>query len=276
MSTNSSKPTLMIGLLAGLLVVLSSSFCLADFATLDRQTNQRQGTLELGFSIPDDGDSFALRTELYGQFYYKWIGAYIDLPFNFLILENAGDEAAMGNMELGLYHVLELGDMFSVVGRFGVSVPTAADDSRGSTANVLGGMGRLTDVLTQSVPNATSIRPSLSALIDTDMLFARMDIGLDVIFPDRGDAEMYLRLNIGAGVHAGPVDLTLESANLGNLNSYEGSASRSISDEWMHTLAVKLSLPSEHVEPYFAFIMPLDDNIRGDLYMLSLGVNGHF
>jgi hypothetical protein len=275
MSTNFTKSTVMIGLLAGLLVVLSSSFCLADFATLDRQTNQRQGTLELGFTIPDDGDSFVLRTELYGQFYYKWIGAYIDLPFNFLILENAGDEAGIGNLELGLYHVLELGDMFSVIGRFGVSVPTASDDSMGSAANVLGGMGRLTDVLTQAVPNATSIRPSVSALIDSDMLFARMDIGLDVIFPDNGDSEMFLRLNVGAGVHAGPVDLTLESANLGSLSSDAGSPA-STSDKWLHTLAVKLSLPSEHVEPYFAFILPLDDNIRGDLYMLSLGVTGRF
>ena len=276
MSTNSSKSTVMIGLLAGLLVVLSSSFCLADFATLDRQTNQRQGTLELGFSIPDDGDGFVLRTELYGQFYYKWIGAYIDLPFNFLILENADDEAAMGNMELGLYHVLELGDMFSIVGRFGVSVPTAADDFNGFGANLLGGMGRLTDVLTQSVPNATSIRPSVSALVDTDMLFARMDVGLDVIFPDNGDSEMFMRLNLGVGVHAGPVDFTVESANLGRLNTDEGSPSHSASEEWLHTLSVKLSLPSEHVQPYVAFILPLDDNLRGDLYMLSLGVTGHF
>ena len=278
MTTNTSKTPIRAGLVAGLAVMLVSSFCLADFATLDRQTNKNGATLNLGFTIPDDdeGDNFGMRTELYGQFYYKWVGAYIVLPLNYLILDGRDDEFAMANMELGLYNVLELGDMVSIVSRFGVGIPTASNDIEDFIPNMLGGYGRLTDLAVQVVPEATSIRPSVSAVLDTDLIFARVDVGLDVLFPDHEDAddEMFLRLNAGVGVHAGPVDFAVEFVNLGHLD--DDDSPTDASEQWQHTLGFRIAYPSEYVQPFFAYIMPLDDDLRGDLHMLSMGVTGKF
>ena len=87
---------------------------------------------------------------------------------------------------------------------------------------------------------------------------------------------MYLRLNAGVGVHAGPVDFTIESVNLGHLDDDDNPADTSASDQWLHTLGFRIAYPSEYVQPFFAYIMPLDDDLRGDLHMLSMGVTGKF
>ena len=261
------------------LIILTTSPCRADFLTLDRQSDENKAQVEFTFTFSDesDFDTILLRTDFYGQFYYKWIGAYMDLPINSAFPEEGDSNETLGNMQLGLFHVQRFSDMLSLVATLGVGLPTAGDDLSDVFTNASATIPRITDLNVVAVPDAVSLRPSLSLRFESELVFVRLDLGVDMVFPDDGDAGYLLRLNLGVGAHLGPVDLALELANMGNITEDDDPEySADLSERFIHTLAVQASLPLPHVRPFIAYITALDDGIRGDVHSVSMGVTGTF
>ncbi len=71
------------------------------------------------------------------------------------------------------------------------------------------------------------------------------------------------------GTHLGPMDLAAELVNLGRV---EADSERDIKDQFIHTLAIKASARIKFLEPYLAFTTPLDDGLRGEVFVITLGL----
>lgn len=242
------------------------------FMTLDRMDDSSRLGFQLGVVSPDDENdvNFALRPEVYGSFLLgRSGGIYGQLPFGWLSMDGVEDEGAMQNLELGGFFLLGHAARGGVL-RLGLSLPTAEDeDPVGMLANILGGQERLTD-LVGALPNSTWLRLSASPLFREGNVFLRLDGGMDFKIDDDDGAEQFDlvgRMNAGIGVLAGAAAFTFELANVGNMDG-DGD----FDDRWMHSLAIGariLGAPELH----FGLVLPLDDGVRGDLWIFSFGIH---
>jgi hypothetical protein len=239
-------------------------------ATLDRGGTGNGVGLDAALLFPDEGGGWGIRTELGGQFYLGEgrFGAALSLPVNQFFPDEGASNAALGNLGIDGLFDHKVGNNLKLVGRLGMLLPTSSDDLEDVTTNSLGQTARLTD-LAQSVPQALAIRASASALYDKDRFFARADLGFDVFLDNAGDetADPLFRLNLGGGVHVTPAaSLALELVNVSGIGG-----NGSFSDRTLHTLAVSALFATPPVRPYLSFILPLDDEVRGELWILAVG-----
>ena len=247
---------------------------LPGFITLDRMGTGSQAGIQVGVDKIDDaaftGGGYALRFNPYGQYMFpgRPAGVYGQWSIAHSFLD-AADGTGVGNLELGGVY-LPLGDARLIL-RGGVALPTASsDDLPAVVANAITAYERITDYVL--FPGEyTSLRLSASTVQRMDTFFFRADGGFDFVISRPGAASgqpsVLFRANVAGGIRASGVDFTVELANIAAVN---GDNIDSISERFIHTAAIGLRTQGED-QFYFGGVFPLDDNQRGDLWILSLG-----
>ena len=245
-----------------------------DMATLDRGDGISKFGIDGAFSSIDTPFyDAALRFELYGQYVTNsGFGIYGAFPLS----HSFGDPpdvtpplpqptTAIGNLELGGLYVITRDPKLSWVFRLGLAVPTASDDFDGATTNFYATWPRLTD-LALAVPNAWYVRFGVSPLIHISNVFFRADLGLDIGSDDDNAADELLRFNVGGGVDLGVVALSLELANVYDLDDFAED------DNWANTVAFTVRFMGENLQPFLSLGTPID-NSRDDIpFFFAAGI----
>lgn len=250
-------PAISLLLAAGTALAQSQDYAaLPSFATLDRADSRTKAGLDVGLAL---GDASAQRFDLHGQYVTgTGLGAYLSLP-----LAHASAGTGLGNLDLGA--VFALRNLLTL--RAGIVLPTASDD--GSAANITAGWVRLADAV-QAANELTALRLSASPMFRSGTLFARADLGADIVLkhPTGTSGRPVLRGNLGGGWDGGVVVVTAELVN----NIFTDSG-RSVGDRFQHSFAASARLRIGNVEPSVAYIYGLDKVAR-DSYsaMLLVGL----
>jgi hypothetical protein len=271
--TGSAPPEPVIQQRAPMRAPISPDDIAPSFATLDRQDAATRFGVQVGFSKLDRvaiDDAFFMRFDLYGQYVIpdSKIGIYAQLPISRgFVSDTVGESTtAIGNFDVGVYGMPTGGN--DLILRAGLMLGTASDGANDLATNSVTAYERLTD-LPLAAPNLTMLRLSASTVQQRDMLFFRADLGLDlVIDQDRNsDQDIYGRLNVAGGVRLPAVDVSLELATYGVL---DGPEQPSLSARFLHTGAIALRSRGTH-QFHAGFVTPLDDELRGEIWILSLG-----
>lgn len=248
-----------------------------SFATMDRGDDTSKMGLAASMSFFDEGDATALRFDLYGQYVHKkGYGVYGSLPLMHLsadlgILGGDYSEVAIGNLEVGGLHNIKLDKDTTLTLRGGIALPTA-DSEQGALAVALNMFPRFTDFV-GVMPETTTLRASASITRKQGVAFFRADAGFDipVSTPDGMDIDPLVRLNVGAGVHAGPVALMGELTTTGTTGDVDEDESR-----FFHTAALTAALTSNpQLQPTVSVVLPLNSELS-DMYnaAVMVGVQG--
>jgi hypothetical protein len=261
------------------------------FATLDRTADPTGAAADLSFVIPTDDTAlggFATRLDLSGQYVApQGYGGYANIAISkaFLSADEPGaqplvdainDETAISNIEIGgLYH-RSLGNGIDLAGHIGLLLPTASDEA-GFVANGLTVRRRMAD-FAQILPDVTTLRIGATPTIRFGEFFVRADVGADVPFEDEIESngetmkiDPLVRASIGAGYRHEKIAATAELVNVATTGEADDLGQR-----FEHTAAISASYDLGTVAPSLAFVMPLDENGRGDLWILSAGVGRSF
>jgi hypothetical protein len=243
---------------------------LPTLMTLDRMDSTSRLGVQLGFDKVDRlsiSDFFVLRFEPYGQYVFPGglAGIYGQVPIARLTQSNQPDATGVGNLDLGGFFMPTRGPELII--RAGFALATATDSGDGSTGIILSQYERLTDLILAG-PNYTALRLSGSTLQQSGMFFLRGDLGVDLaIDKPTGDAWAFLRANVAAGIRLDAVAFTAELVNLG---VYGDDGDRTTAQRFFHTLAFGVRTTGED-QLHFGTVFPLDDALRGELWILSLG-----
>jgi hypothetical protein len=215
------------------------------------------------------GSALAMRFELYGQYVVprRAFGLYGDLSLSHLFPNDFyGSGTGLSNLDVGAFfmptHSSEL------IFRVGLILPTASDGPAGAAANSAVAYERITDFMTE-FPHLTTLRLAVSTVQQSGLAFFRGDLGFDFLL-DRGDREYgdsnaFIRLNLAAGVRLPVLDLAAELVNLGALDG-----GGSLDDRFIHTATVGFS--TRGLDQFrLGLVFPLDDYLRNELWILSLG-----
>jgi hypothetical protein len=244
-----------------------------DMATLDRGDGISKFGLDGAFSSIDTPYyDAALRFEVYGQYVtHSGFGVYGAFPF----AHSFGNEddnpdtlpnpaTAIGNLELGGLFVITNNPRLSWVFRLGVALPTASDDRDGFATNSLASW-RITD-FALAVPE-WYVRFGVSPLIHVNHVFFRADLGLDIgLDDDDSNAPELLRFNVGGGIDLGVVALSLELANIYNLDDFAED------DDWANTLAFTVRFMGEQLQPFLSLGTPIDNSRDAIPFFFAAGI----
>ncbi len=249
---------------------------------MDRQRDEHEFGLRFDFGfIKDDGslrsDEAYLRTEVYGQFVSGTFGGYMSLPLarNMSGNANVDERTSIGNIEVGGFWMTVAGPV-DFIFRFGLSLPTADASLEGFSTNSYAGLARLNDQLNVE-PGILGTRLSLSPVISSDVLFARLDIGFDLIFRLRDigavpsaavtsrsrmaaedDFRLYLRANVGVGADFDVAAVAIEFVNVISLADELMPYGVIAVKRSMHALSFGTWFTIDVVHPYLSFTVPLD------------------
>jgi hypothetical protein len=245
-----------------------------DMATLDRGDGISKFGVDGAFSSIDTPFyDAALRFEAYGQYVTdSGFGFYGAFPLS----HSFGDPpdvtpplpqptTAIGNLELGGLYVITKNPTLSWVFRLGVALPTASDDFDGAVTNAFATWPRLTDYAL-AVPNAWYVRFGVSPLIHVNNVFLRVDLGFDIGSDDDDAADELLRFNLGGGIDLGVVALSLELANLYDLDDFDDN------NDWVHTLAFTVRFMGERLQPFLSLGAPIDDSRDAIPFFFAAGI----
>jgi len=241
--------------------------------TLDRMDSSTRAGIQVGLDKWHDydyGDSaLAMRFELYGQYVLprRNFGLYGGVALSHLF-PNYPTPSGTGvtNLDVGAFFMPD--HTSDLIFRVGMILPTASDSADGFAANGAAAFERLTDFLLQ-YPHLTALRLSVSTVQQSGLAFFRGDLGFDLVF-DRGNAlgratDAFIRLNLAAGVRLPLLDLAVELVDFGALDG-DGS----FDDRFLHTVTVGFS--TRGIDQFrLGLVFPLDDYLRDDLWILSLG-----
>ena len=246
----------------------------AQFETFSRQTpDGTQVALDLGISVFDHTDDVhLLRIDLYSQIEVGAGAVFVAVPWSVVASKGDDHDGAAGNIEIGGFYDFERGN-FGLTAVFGLILPTAAEDGRGIFANAGALLPRLTDPIT-ALPEALGFRFGASPRFDTRWVLFRGDFGVDVGFPvgaaaDEIDTQLYIRLNAGLGLRAGPMVLTAEFVNTANMSD---SGPGSAEDRFVHSAGVTLSYLSRWADAHLGMVFPLDEAMNGEVMAVTMGL----
>ena len=241
--------------------------------TLDRMDDSTRAGLQVGVDKLRDygGESgLAMRFELYGQYVVprRAFGLYGGLALSHLFANDTSPSGTgLSNIDVGAFFMPD--HTSDLIFRLGLILPTASDSTPGASANDAVSFERLTD-LTMEYPHLTTLRLSVSTVQQSGLAFFRGDLGFDLLLDNgnriHGDTDALIRLNLAAGVRLSPLDLAVELVNIGALDGHQGS----LSDRFFHTATVGFS--TRGLDQFRAgLVFPLDDVVRNDIWILSLG-----
>lgn len=255
-----------------------------EFMTLDRADGESRLGAFLGIlHVEDTGiDEGALRLELHGQYVDdSGLGVYGSIPIHQVFLDDADDETALANIEVGglLARAVAPGQQLAL--RAGLTLPTASDSLEGILTNVIAIQTRLTD-LVQAAPDLFAARLGGSLLGGIPGLVYRVDAGLDIpLASTRDDYDLerdpLLRLNgaLGIGV-LGAGTLAFELVNLIATGDEEASLSESTLSSAGVSLGVALA--GAHVQGglFLSVDSVFEDDFEEGLITFALGASKSF
>lgn len=237
------------------------------YATMDRAERRSQvggaGSLIFLTDTAPDGDTeLGLRLDIFGQWVHSsGFGFLAQMPvFSFVFVDEA--DPGIGDIDLGMLytHRIRRG---RILVRGAVGIPTASDDAENRISTSAGALARVTDFVLM-VP-ATSLRLGTSWMLQRRRALVRIDGGLDVPFDEQ---DPILRLNVGAGTRIGHRAVLLgELANTIGFDELRG-------DNSISSLALTIGARSGIVTG--SFVLPLDDGISGDVFILTISGRATF
>lgn len=250
------------------------------FVTLDRMDSRSRVGVDASYLLLEGADfpDALYRFELYGQTVFSstganYLGGYGAFPMSFLSLDGADDTVAIGGLEGGAYYGMHLGQGDLVV-RGGLVLPTADDDD-GAFTNIISGLSRLTDFV-QGEPRSLVLRTSASYVGQTDVLFFRLDGGLDLPLADFSDSfdidrSPFIHLNAGAGIGNGEMAGLFELVNLIATDALDDG----IDDAAIHILGLAFRGTSGSLGYHAGIYFGIDEGF-GDFIdaIFSVGING--
>jgi hypothetical protein len=243
---------------------------LPAFFTLDRMDGNTRFGIQVGLNKVDQislSDGFFTRFEPYGQYVHpgKLFGIYGHIPLAHAFITGA-DASGTGNLSLGGF----LMPMYNsnLILRGGLAFDTASDTLPDVLANAYTVYERLTDLLLVA-PNYTTARVSASTVQQSGEFFFRADGGFDLAIdkPAGANTSVFFRANAAGGMRVQEVNLTLELVNIAAVN---GSGFSGVADRFNHTLAFSVRTPGDN-QIHVGMVFPLDDDARGEFWILSLG-----
>jgi hypothetical protein len=242
--------------------------------TMDRMGTSSHVGIQVGFTKGDDvdlSDGFAMRFNPYGQVFMpnRIAAVYGQLALSHLSSGDGESGTGVGNLELGGLF-LPYGDSRLIL-RAGLALPTASnDDLPDVLANFAAGNERLTDFVL-IVPEYTTLRLSASTIQQMDNFFLRVDGGFDLVFSKPGGSDdapsVFFRANIAGGIRTSVVDIAVELVNLAFV---DGEVDGGITQRFLHTAALSLRTQGEN-QFHFGPVFPLDNDTRGEVWILSFG-----
>jgi hypothetical protein len=254
-----------------------------SFMTMDRMDSATRLGAQLGLTriegpVVSPG-SFAVRLEIHGQLVLasKRAGFYGGLPFSQLVLDESSSSGFVGkyprgvsNLQAGGY--LLVGGGNGLIVRGGFSLPFASSTIGSNWANGSTTWERLTDTPTTRL-GFLILRLSASTVRDRGPFFLRADLGGDLVLqkPEGFDEDYYLRANLAGGVHTSTIDLALELANFCLGDDFQDEGGFSISRACYHTAAFGLRTRGR-IQIHSGIVLPLDVIVRGDIWIMSFGV----
>lgn len=251
-----------------------------ETATLDRASGQTGAGADLSF-VSDFEEGFVSRLDLHGQWLHEsGFGAYGQLAVSRAFLDDneltaltgSIDAISISNLELGGQYKRALSKELTIVGHLGVTLPTSKNEPEELITNVISAQRRFND-LVNSIPELTAIRLGVSPTWQRGALFARADLGVDVIvdsdFMEQPDPVAHANLAIGArnGKLSGAVEMVTMIAT--------GDVAED-ADRFQHTAALSLRYNAGQFSPSLAIVSPLDDGGRGESLTVGAGVSAKF
>jgi hypothetical protein len=241
------------------------------FATLDRADGTSGGALDWTYMfVKNNNGGTAFGVDAYGDYVDKatGLGGYVLLPI-FYANGNNMTNGGIGDIELGALYVARLNPNAGIALRAGVALPSGATGENG-LVNALESFARPTDFYL-GIPKGTSMRLAASPLIRSGILFARLDVGVDVNFDQDGGGSVptILRVNFGVGALLVPqLAVTLESSNMFVTKQPAGAQTN------FDVAALSVRYAAGTIHPYAAVSIPLDSQTKMvfDAF-LSLGLN---
>lgn len=263
------------------LASVASADELHETATLDRAAGETGAGADLSF-VSDFDDGFVSRLDLHGQWMHEsGFGAYGQLAISRAFLDDNEltpligkiDDISLSNLELGGQYKKKLSDELTIVGHAGLVLPTAQSEPGVLLTNVISAQRRFNDLVTM-LPDVTAARLGISPTWQRGVVFARADLGLDVILDD-GDAmsssDPVAHANVAIGARQGKLSGAVEVVTMIATGDVSEGA-----DRFMHTGALSLSYNAGSFTPNLAIVTPLDDAGRGDSLSIGAGVSAKF
>lgn len=238
-----------------------------QFASLDRQQASTHLSAGIGVVVVDRPNSeldSVLRIDLYGELGFGTWGLYSALPITTTI-KGEPDTTAVGNLEVGGVHRMDVSGPVSLVSHVGLVFPVASSSGDDVVVGTAGGLQRIGDRAVAAFPDLWALRVATSPRLELGPFFGQADIGFDFLFPE-GEDEVGLRTSVGLGAHVFVATLTGEIANAGFVT--EG-------DSFDQTLSLGLALNAVVLSPHVIFTTPLDGD-AGDDYAITFGVGFGF
>jgi hypothetical protein len=241
---------------------------IAQLATLDRQGPDSIAIIQLDTVLDTQLDELERynRLDVYGQYVMGEVGAYANVPIGWTEVHFGDDQFVVGNIEVGAVYAMELPTL-SITLHGGVLLPTLSENVR----RPLVSLGRLTDT-GSFVENTMALRFGGTLRVNAGILFAQADLGLDYAIGDVPEAigeDMILRANGAIGVGMPFFDIALESANRGRIGQ-RGPAT--VAGLFQHTVALTAIGKFAVVNPYVSFLVPIDEETRGEDWNVTVGV----
>lgn len=254
---------------------------LHETATLDRATGETAAGADLSF-VSDFDQGFVSRLDLHGQWMHaSGFGAYGQLAVSRAFLDDNEltpltgkiDTISLSNLEVGGQYRRALSGELAVVAHAGLLLPTAQNEFGAVLTNVISAQRRMTD-LASAIPDLTALRLGVSPTWQRGAVFARADLGLDVVL-DAGDAmespDPVAHANLAIGARHGKLSGAAELVTVMTTGEVaEGS------DRFVHTAAVSLRYDAGRFAPNLAIVTPLDDGGRGEVLAVGAGVSAKF
>jgi hypothetical protein len=251
------------------------------FAIMDSSADPSHVAADLAMSIQDGEDGMLMRTNLRGQFVtLDGFGGYAAIAASTLAVnESDQSDTAVGNLELGGVYQYR-GSATSTVGlRVGLILPTGTDIGDESVGGLWHGRStvlvRPADFPT-AVTDTTWLRVGVSPTFEERGFFARLDLGFDIPVLEDDDElddgddtdEAFGHVNVGVGYIQDRVSGTLELQNVFTMSDPDPD----LGERFFHVGAMSVRYHAGSVAPFVALSMPLDDEIRGDIVMLTAGL----
>lgn len=203
----------------------------ASFVTLERSDAGTRVGAETSLSTTAYASDPVSRTtvwrsELYGQYVHaSGFGGYAKLPLSYADYQWDEDLDGTGslrthNAELGGLYVAERGAV-RIVGQAGLALPTLNDDLLFRYRTKYDG-SRAEDALLSSASRVTAVRLAVSPMWRAGRVFARADLGVDVVLASEelegGSKLSTVMARGGAGVGYAPTTALAVTAELATYN----------------------------------------------------------
>jgi len=249
-----------------------------ETATLDRASGQTGAAADLSF-VSDFDAGFVSRLDLHGQWMHaSGFGTYGQLAVSRAFLDDSAtiepiDTFALSNLEVGGQYRRALSSELSIVGHIGLTLPTAQNEGGAFLTNLMSSQRRFND-LVNAIPEITAIRLGVSPTWKRGAVFARADLGLDVIVDHADEMESpepVGHANLAIGARSGKLSGAAELVTMFSTGDVSEGA-----DRFIHTGAVSFRYDAGQVSPSLTIVTPLDDGARGESLTVGAGVSAKF